>query len=146
SAESKTSERPMSNALVSYHTETEPNESRAQALELTLPVVVEGSIGQPGDVDNFQFNVREGQQLAFELETPDFLPPFFNPRLGILDGQGQEIFSNVFRRVGGDGDDWIKLVQPKVTYTFERKGEYVLQIRDVTARLGQPGFKYRILI
>jgi hypothetical protein len=113
---------------------------------LTLPALVEGTIGHPGDVDNFKFKVTEGQQLAFELETPDLLPPFFNPHLGILDEQGHEIFTNVYRKVGGDGDDWIKSVQPKVTCTFERAGEYALQVRDVTASLGESGFKYRVLI
>ena len=126
--------------------ENEPNDSVTQATKITLPALIEGTIGRPGDLDTFKFAVESGMGLAFELETPDSHPPYFNPHLAVVDGDGRELFTNVFRKVGGDGDDWQKLIQAKTIYTFEAGGMYTLQIRDVTSRLGKPSFKYRILV
>ena len=126
--------------------ETEPNDSSIQATKITLPALIEGTIGSPGDLDTFKFVVESGMELAFELETPDSHPPYFNPHLAVVDGDGRELFTNVFRKVGGDGDDWQKLIQAKTVYTFEAGGVYNLQIGDVTSRLGKPSFKYRILV
>jgi hypothetical protein len=125
--------------------EKEPNQGPDQALELLVPSIIEGAIQTPGDVDYFKFQVDEGQKLAFEIEA-DQRPSRFNPRLSVLDGDGEEILTNIYRVIGGDGDDWIKKLEPKVVYTFERGGDYHLQIRDLTARWGDPSFKYRVLI
>ena len=38
------------------------------------------------------------------------------------------------------------MVEPKVIYSFERGGEYVLEVRDLTARNGDPDFHYRIMV
>ena len=127
--------------------EAEPNDTRAEALQLTLPATIEGTIEHPGDVDYFRFRVQREQGLAFEVETPDSAPPYFNPRLGIFEHDGEEeLFANIYKFVEGDGDDWIKRLEPKTIYTFQREGEYVLQLRDITSRRGDSSFKYRILI
>ncbi len=114
------------------------NETLEQALEITLPVIVEGAIERPGDIDYFEFEVQAGEKLAFEIETPDIRPPDFNPRLGVLDSTGKEIFSNV--SMGK-----VK-IQAKTIETFETSGKYTLQIRDLTSRYGQSGFAYRVLL
>ncbi len=114
------------------------NDTRAQALDITIPVIVEGVIERPGDVDHFKFEVRDGQKLTFEIETPDARPADFNPRLAVLDATGQELFSNIStRRVR---------VQPKTIEIFKGGGEYYLQIRDLTSRYGRSSFAYRVLI
>src|SRR5439155_1814251 len=41
---------------------------------------------------------------------------------------------------------YLKGIQPKVVYTFERGGEYVLRVRDITSRYGDPRYRYRILV
>ena len=61
--------------------------------------MIEGTIERPGDVDSFRFKVRAGQQLAFEIETTDAKPFDFIPRLAVLDGNGEEIVTNFFRRL-----------------------------------------------
>jgi len=131
--------------------EREPNDRAAQAQDISVPAVIEGTIEPPGDVDNFKFKVEPGQKLALEIETPDAKPPYFNPRLGIVDSQDHELFSNVERRLSmfnnnADPQVYLKSVEPKAIYTFERGGEYVLQIRDVTSRYGNPSYRYRILL
>ena len=116
------------------------------ASELFEPVFLEGAIDRPGKVDSYNLKLKAGQRLAFELETPDATLPQFNPRLELVDASGQDICNNFWRRVGGDNNYWVKLPQAKTIYTFERDGEYVLRIRELISRYGNPSFKYRILI
>jgi len=131
--------------------EQEPNNLAAQAQTFTLPAILEGSIDRPGDVDCFRFKVEAGQRVAIEVETPEARPPHFNPRLGIVDSEDRELFSNVDRRLSmynnnADPHVFLKALSPKSTYTFERGGEYVLQVRDITSRYGDTSFRYRILV
>ena len=127
--------------------EQEPNDAPSQALELELPALVEGVIDRPGDVDSFKIRVAGARKLAFEIETPDAFPPAFNPKITVLDANGeQELFTNVYRFLAGDGDDWVKRIEPKMIYTFGSDEAYLLQVRDMTARHGRSSFRYRILI
>ena len=122
------------------------NDSLDQALEVSLPVLLEGAIEHPGDVDTFKFRVGTGDRLAFEIETPESRTPQFNPRLGVFDTDGREFLTNVYKRIGRNGQFYLKTVEPKTLYTFRLGGEHFLQIRDVTSRYGDPGFRYRLLI
>lgn len=127
--------------------EVEPNNLPSEAAQVTLPSTLEGVIGHPGDVDYFRFSVERDQRLSFEIETPNSYPPFFNPRLGVFGNGGQEeLFTNTYKFIAGDGDDWINRLEPKTIYTFNREGEYVIEVRDMTSRHGHSSFKYRILI
>ena len=126
--------------------EEEPNDWASRAPELSIPMTVEGAIQHPGDVDIFRFKAGSGQAVAFEIETPDTVPPFFNPHLIVLDDTGTELVSNIYREVAGVGDDWIKSIKAKTVYTFEQAGEYFLQIRDLTTRRAAPHFRYRVLV
>ena len=142
----ETIDRSKTVRLPSPTREEEPNDWSSQAAELSIPMTVEGAIQHPGDVDIFRFEVGSGQALAFEIETPETLPPFFSPHLIVVDGTGTELVSNIYREVGGVGDDWIKAIKAKTVYTFERAGEYFLQIRDLTTRRASPHFRYRVLV
>jgi hypothetical protein len=127
--------------------EREPNDSPGEAQEFALPAMVEGTIGHPGDVDDFKFKAKAGQRIAVELETPSASLPEFNPRIALLDSSGQEILNNIWRRVGGDNNEWMKTLQPKTIFTVDRDGEYTLQVRDLVSYLyGDQSFRYRIVI
>jgi hypothetical protein len=97
-------------------------------------------------VDEFTFKVQAGDKVAFEIETPRLAPPYFAPRLAVLDGSGHEVVNNIYRKISGDGDDWAKSIEPKTIYTFEQGGEYHLRIRDLTSQNGNSDFRYRILV
>ncbi len=122
------------------------NNSFEQAVEVGLPALVEGAIEHPGDVDTFKIQVGTGDRLAFEIETPESRTPQFNPRLGVFDSDGREFLTNVYKRISRNGQFYLKTVEPKTLYTFRLGGEHYLQIRDVTSRYGDPGFRYRLLI
>ncbi len=126
--------------------ENEPNDIPADAREIASPIIVEGTIDTPGDVDSFTFHVHDRQKLVFEIETPTIAPPHFSPRLTVLDLEGNRVFDNIHRFTGGDGDDWVKTLQPKVVYSFDNAGKYCLQLRDLTSRRADPGMKYRVFI
>ena len=131
--------------------EHEANDAAAQAQKITIPAIVEGAIGRPADIDNFAFEVKAGEKLAFEIEAPDDQPPEFNPRLSVEDAQDNELFSNLYRRIAlfnnnADHVPYLQNVVAKSLYTFERGGTYVLQVRDITSRYGGPRYRYRILI
>jgi hypothetical protein len=131
--------------------EHEPNDGPAQALKVPIPILIEGAIQSSGDVDSFKFDAKAGEKLAFEIETMGVTPPLFNPRLSIVDDQNRELFSNVHRRVSlfnnnSDRQVYLKRIEPKAIYTFEKGGEYRLEIRDITSRYGEPNYRYRICI
>jgi len=126
--------------------ENEPNDRFTAALNLSIPAIVEGAIGRAGDVDCFKMKVDASQSIAFEIQTEDTLPPFFNPRLELWTLSGEEVLTNVYQRIGGDGDDWVQSLEPKVIHTFDQGGEYYLKLRDLTSRNGSPSFTYRLLL
>ncbi len=124
--------------------ETEPNEVQAPAIG--VPAIIEGAIERPGDVDSFRFKVTKGQRVAFEIETPATPYPYFNPRLQVLDQEGQEVLTNVYKRVTRTTMIYWKSPEAKVMHTFSEGGEYILRMQDITSRHGQPDFQYRVLI
>ncbi len=126
--------------------EQEPNDSLEDLSPISIPVVLEGVIDRPGDVDHFRFEARSGQSLALEIETPRLSPPQFNPWLTVLDPEGQEIFNNVYKEYGGDGDDVNKSIERKTLHTFAESGSYYLRVRGLTLRTGGRGMAYRILV
>ena len=89
------------------------NNSFEQAVEVSLPALVEGAIEHPGDVDTFKFQVGTGDRLAFEIETPESRTPRFNPRLGVFDSDGREFLTNVYKRISRNGQFYLKTVEPK---------------------------------
>jgi hypothetical protein len=144
-ADAKGTDFSVQSAILSIK-ENEPNETADQALALSVPVLIEGAIERPGDVDSFRLKVKDGEKIAFELETPGAVPPFFNPRLGIFGTDGREFLTNIYQRVGRQFQFYRKTVEAKTVYTFELGGELTLQIRDITSRYGDPSFLYRLLI
>ena len=126
--------------------EQEPNDTLENVISISIPVVLEGVIDRPGDVDHFRFEVRSGQSLAFEIETPRLSPPQFNPWLTVLDLEGREIINNIYKEYGGDGDDVNKSIERKTLHTFVESGGYYLRLRDLTLRTGGRDLAYRVLV
>ena len=130
----------------------QPANGRAAAIqEITVPTLISGVINHPGEVHSFKLKIRSGQKLAFEIETPGVQPPYFNPTLTVVNSQNHEEFSNVERIMSmfnnnGTPFSYLNQVEPKAIYSFEHGGDYVLNIRDITSRYGNAGFRYNILV
>jgi hypothetical protein len=129
-----------------FVTERKLNGTPAEALEVSTPTLIEGTIDRPGDVDCFQFKVAAGQRLAFEIETPQAQPPEFNPLLAVRDPEGHELFTNVYKRLTRQDTFFEKSIEPKTLYTFAHEGEYRLEVRDITSLHGKANFRYRLLV
>ena len=124
----------------------EPKSSQQQAIPLSLPTVIEGSINQPGDVDYFTFPVETEQGLAFEIETTKQMEPGLSLLLEVLDSKGQRVCSNIYRIVENNSAFWNKFLRSKTIFTFQKKGTYFLRLQDLTSRLGGEEFSYRVLV
>jgi hypothetical protein len=124
----------------------DPHGASSAPVPITLPVMLEGSIENPGDIDRVKFQVKGGDRVAVEVQTPGKTIPQFNPYLRIVSIDGDEAFTNVHSRVNTCGDTIIKQVEPKTTYSFPRDGEFILEIRDITHAYGDKSLAYRVLL
>jgi hypothetical protein len=70
--------------------EKEPNEGFKQAQAVTLPVVVEGTIERPKDVDVFRFTGKKGQRIAAEVLAHRYGSPL-DAMLTLYNSRGQQL-------------------------------------------------------
>lgn len=122
------------------------NDSMEEAQEVRPPVIIEGVIDRPDDVDYYRFHAFKDEPLVFEIETPGKGPPLFNPRMGIRDMDGNEFLTNIYKRLVRNFTFYAKDIQPRTLYTFKLEGEYLIEMRDITSRNGDPNFQYRLLV
>jgi len=125
--------------------DAEPREVPVAPAAIPLPALVTGAIERPGDIDRVKFSVKEGDRLAFEIETPEKTLPLLNPYLRIVDADGVEAFTNIIANVNSNGNA-SKQIRPKTQYSFPRAGEFTLEIRDITAAYGDPSMRYKVLV
>jgi hypothetical protein len=121
--------------------EQEPNDAPAQAASFTIPAVLEGTVGKPGDIDCFRFTAGAGQKLVLEIDTPHAQPPQFNPRVDVADASGAVVLTNLQTQPGQVGQ-----VLPKVVGVLEKAGTYCVRVRDLTAIHGSPDHRYRVFV
>ncbi len=121
--------------------EKEPNNDLASAQQITPPVTVNGRIQQGEDVDCYRFKAEAGEELTFTVlcarleDKIHDLQQHADPMLTLLDSTGRELAAN---------DDYYR-ADPLLHYRFEKGGEYVIQVRDVTYA-GNPHWTYRLTV
>ncbi len=120
--------------------------SNSQPVDVSLPVLVEGTVESPGDIDYVRFEAKLGDGVTIEIETPDAGPPDFVPYLRVVDDAGVEVFTNVRSMVHANGGFIMKTLEPKTVFDFRRDGRFTLEVRDLTTQRGGDRFDYRILI
>ena len=120
--------------------------SNSQPVDVSLPVLVEGAVESPGDIDYVRFGAKRGDGVTIEIETPDAGPPDFVPYLRVVDDAGVEVFTNVRSMVHANGGFIMKTLEPKTVFDFRRDGRFTLEVRDLTTQRGDDRFSYRILI
>jgi hypothetical protein len=115
--------------------EAEPNNTVANANPIQLPVTLLGTVDRPGEVDVFQFDVREGELLVIEcLARP--LGSGLSCRLVLRDAAGVE----VARATRGDDGREALLI-----HTPNQSGRWTLEVSD-TDMGGSGNHFYRLAI
>lgn len=120
------------------HLESEPVNTESEAVTLpalTVPGVLNGRIGKPGDVDFWKLSGRGGGTLMIEVFASR-LGTSLDPVLSILSLEGKPLAQNDDLS-GGETDS-------RVLWKVPADGEYLLKIEDQLTSRGGARFGYRI--
>jgi hypothetical protein len=123
--------------------EREPNNTAKTAQRLTLPVIVNGRIQEPGDWDVYSFEGRGGEQIVAEVYARRLESPL-DSVLELTDANGRRLAFN------DDHEDKAAALlthqaDSLLTATLPAGGTYYLRIGD-TERKGGPEYGYRLRI
>ena len=130
--------------VVSEHpvvVEKAKNDTRETATPITVPCTVAGQIEVAEDVDHFRFTAKAGQKITFEIlcariqDKIHDLQKHADPILTLFDAKGRELAAN---------DDFY-FADPMLAYTFEKAGDYIIQVRD-SKYDGDPRWVYALLV
>jgi hypothetical protein len=123
--------------------ETEPNDAPPDAQTLTPPVIVNGRIGAPGDVDYFRFTGHAGEAVVAEVMARRLDSPL-DGALQLTDARGQQISFNDDHEDKASGLN-THHADPRLVATLPADGEYRLQLRDTQSKGGLE-FAYRLRV
>lgn len=134
--------------------EKETNDEPAHAQRVNLPIIVNGRIDRPGDVDVFRFEGRAGQEVVAEVFARRLGSPL-DSALELTDASGLVAFNDDFEDTGAGltthhSDSYVRAKLPHT-------GAYFLTLRDaqhhggaesayrLRISLPQPDFQLRIV-
>jgi hypothetical protein len=124
--------------------EREPNNDPANAQPVTLPIIVNGRIDQPGDVDVFKFECRAGGETVVAEVYARRLNSPLDSVLKLTDATGKQLAFNDDHEDKGSGlnthhaDSWLSARLPAM-------GTYYLHLWDAQHN-GGPEYGYRLRI
>ena len=113
--------------------EREPNGSVAPQ-KVALPATLVGTLGVAGDVDNYEFRARAGEEMVFQVVARP-LGSRLDSVVRLLDANGQLLATNNDADPGRDS---------VLTWRFAETGTYILAIDDVEHGGAANGYAYRI--
>lgn len=108
--------------------ETENNDHWRKPQPITLPVLVNGVIGNE-DWDHFRFHASAGQKMIFDVSATRY-GSRLDSDLAILDAQGRELAWVDDTTIFGD---------PHIEFTFEKEGDYIVRVGSLNG-----GGNYRL--
>jgi hypothetical protein len=116
------------------------NDTIAQALEVTSPVVISGRMEKPSDLDVYRFSAKQGEVFSFEIRARRHQSQL-DSFLRILNDQGGVTREDDDCRDGRlqHADTWIE------GWTAPADGNYFVEVRDVHLR-GGDGYGYVLTI
>jgi hypothetical protein len=100
--------------------EKEPNDGFRQAQPITLPVVIEGTIDRPRDVDVYRIEGKAGQRVVFEILAARH-GSALDSILTLYDAKGQSLANN---------DDQKDTVDSRLEFVLPAAGTYYLSVID----------------
>ncbi len=123
--------------------EQEPNDTPDKAQPVTLPMIVNGRIDRPDDVDVFRFQGKRGQEIVAEVLARRLDSPL-DSVLTLTDASGRQLaYNDDFDDKGAgllthQADSYLRATLPA-------DGTYYLQIADMQHQ-GGPEYAYRLRI
>ncbi len=114
--------------------EAEPNNTLTNAQSVTVPLVINGRIGEPKDVDRFKFKSGSDQKLTLDVAASRF-GSRLDALLILTDTNGAVILQN----------DDASGADARLEFDAKKDTEYLLTLRDLTDRGGER-FGYRLSI
>ena len=123
--------------------EQEPNNSRETAQAITLPVIINGRINKPGDLDVFKFEGQAGDEIVAEVNARHLGSPL-DSFLKLTDAADKQIAFN------DDTDDPSAGLETHhadslIRITLPATGSYCLYLGDVQHKGGSEyGYRLRV--
>jgi hypothetical protein len=121
--------------------EQEPNNSPETAQPVTLPVIVNGRVGAPGDWDVFRFEGQAGQEIVAEVYARRLDSPL-DSVLKLTDTQGRQLAFNDDHEDKGSGLN-THHADSYLTAKLPSNGTYFIHLGDIQ-RKGGPEYAYRL--
>ena len=123
--------------------ESEPVAGGVQAQTVPVPVIVNGTINQPSDVDRYRFEGKAGQSIAIETRAQQLGSPL-DTVVTLADSRGtvlatQDNPANVFTGLLTDPCD------SAITLRLASDDTYEICVRDARGK-GGPDYHYRLRI
>jgi len=121
----------------------EPNNESEQAQKLTLPIIVNGRIGQAGDADVFRFEGRAGDEIVAEVDARRLASPL-DSVLKLTDATGKQLAFNDDYEDKASGlnthhaDSYLRATLPV-------RGSYYVHLAD-TQHKGGDEYAYRLRV
>ncbi len=135
----KTGESPPHKLLVNGEpmpiAEKEPNNGFRQAQAITVPSVIDGSIGSPQDVDVYKIDGTKGQRLVCEVLAARYGSPV-DSILTLYHADGKILAIN---------DDHDGSPDSRLEVTLPKNGMYYLSLVDAHD-MGGPQYAYRLVV
>lgn len=123
--------------------EKEPNNSQTARQQVSLPIIVNGRIDQPGDWDVFGFEGHAGQKIVAEVMGRRLGSPI-DSVLKLTDASGRQIAFNDDSEDRGAGLE-THHADSVISCTLPADGTYFVHIGDAQQK-GGPEYAYRLLI
>ena len=123
--------------------EVEPNDGIDTAQWLSLPKVVNGRIGAPGDRDVFLIVGRAGDEIVAEVQARRLHSPL-DSVLWLTDAEGAELARNDDYADRGAGLTTHQ-ADSRLTHTLEADGRYFLHLADAQHKGGE-AYAYRLRV
>jgi hypothetical protein len=123
--------------------EKEPNNAADSAQPVTLPIIINGRIDQPGDMDVFRFDGKAGEQIVAEVYARRLDSPL-DSMLAITDAAGKQLAFNDDHEDKGSGlnthhaDSYLAVTLPATGFYFVHLGD--------TQHGGGEAYSYRLRI
>ena len=130
--------------------ETEPNNTAEKANAVNAPITINGKIDEPGDVDQFSFELKAPQLLVFEVEALRLSSQL--DALLTLYGAEKQMEAETDMKTYDAAEEQVLMVNDdasgtdaRIEWNFTAAGKYSIAIRDLNNQGGST-YPYRLNI